>query len=136
MFQEITIIGDLGRDPEMRYTPSGQAVTNFSVATTNKYQDSSGEWVTDTTWFRVSTWGKMAESSYKFLEKGSRVMVKGRVKCHVYEKKDKTWEGTLEVNASTVKFLDKKGNNGARKKEEPQGEHYDDMEEIPGFMQD
>ena len=129
MFQEITIIGDLGRGPEMRYTPAGQAVTNFSVATSNKYQK-DGEWVTDTTWFRVSAWGNQAEACMKFLEKGSRVLVKGRVKARAYMKGDEP-EATLEVNASTVKFLDKKGSNGAHKKEDNPYDYAE--EELEGF---
>lgn len=134
MYQELAIVGDLGRDPEMRYTPKGTAVTNFSVATSNKYQK-DGEWVTDTTWFRVSVFGSHAEACNKYLSKGSRVLVKGRVKAHVYQKNDKTWDATLEVNAATVKFLDKRGNgNGAGKDE---GEHYEyDDVDLPGFMQD
>lgn len=130
MYQKIELIGDLGRDPEMRYTPSGQAVTNFSVAVNNTYSRKDGEKVKETTWFRVSVWGKLAENCQQYLSKSSRVFVEGRVKCHVYEKKDGTWDGTLEVTASNVVFLDKVGNgNGSRKEEE-----YD--EELPGFMQD
>lgn len=133
MYSKTEIIGDLGRDPEMRYTPTGQAVTNFSVATTNTYTKKDGEKVKETTWFRVSVWGNMAEACNKYLTKGSRVFVDGHVKLRVYQKEDKTWDGTLELNASSVKFLDKL--NGAPKKEQPQGEYYDNMEEIPGFMQ-
>lgn len=131
MFQKITIIGYLGKDPEMRYTPAGQAVTNFSVATSNKYQK-GGEWVTDTVWFRVSTWGNQAEACMKYLEKGSLVLVEGRVKAHAYMKGSEP-EATLEVNASTVKFLDKKGGDGAHKKEE--SNPYDETEgELEGFV--
>lgn len=128
MFQKIIIIGDLGRDPEMRYTPAGQPVTNFSVATSNKYTKSDGEEVKETVWFRISVWGGRAESCYKYLAQGSRVMVEGRVKCHVYQKNDKTWDATLEVNASDVKFLDKLDKRGGKKDEEE--EEYED---IPGF---
>lgn len=132
MYQKLTIIGDLGRDPEMRYTPSGQPVTNFSVATSNKYQK-DGEWHTDTTWFRVSVWGNMAEACQKYLEKGSRVLVEGRVKCHVYKKNDGDWDGTLEVNAQTVKFLDKKGNDSSKKGRG--GNPYEEYEEeYDGFV--
>lgn len=140
MFQEITIIGDLGREPEMRYTPSGQAVTNFNVATTNKWTGSDGESHSETTWFRISVWGSMAEACKKYLVKGSRVLVKGMVSCHTYEKKDKTWESTLEIKrATTVKFLDKLGGGAKKEPEggerEPYYENYSE-EEIPGFMRD
>lgn len=137
MYQSTTIIGDLGKDAEMRYTPKGTAVTNFSVATSNKYQK-DGEWITETTWFRVSVWGKMAEACNQYLAKGSRVMVEGRVKAHAYLKGDGTPDATLEINAQNVKFLDKRnGNNDNSKKTPDVGryENYDDVD-IPGFMQD
>ena len=72
MYHTIIIVGNLGRDPEMRYTPSGQAVTNFSVATNRQYTASSGESVKETTWFRISAWGRLAETTNQFLRKGSR----------------------------------------------------------------
>lgn len=129
MYQKTTIIGDIGRDPEMRYTPAGKPVTNFSVATYKKYQK-AGEWVTETIWFRVSVWGNMAEPAFKYLAKGSRVMVEGEMKPpHVYQKEDKSWDAQLEMTAATVKFLDKKSNG--EKKAEPNP--YDDEEEYEGF---
>jgi len=67
VYQKITIIGNLGRDPEMRYLPSGQAVTNISVATNRRYTDSNGQKVDETTWFRVSVWGAQAESVNQYL---------------------------------------------------------------------
>lgn len=131
MYQEIKLIGDLGRDPEMRYTPQGQAVTNFSIAVTNAYTRKDGEQVKDTLWFRVSVWGSMAEACQKYLSKGSRVFVEGRMKPpRVYEKNDKTWDAQLEVNASNVKFLDKLG-SGSHKQEEPNP--YEAEYDIPGF---
>jgi len=71
MYQKIIIVGNLGRDPEMRYTPSGQAVTNFSVATNRQYTGSDGQLVKETIWFRVSVWGKQAETSNQYLRRGS-----------------------------------------------------------------
>jgi single-strand DNA-binding protein len=136
MYQKIELIGDLGRDPEMRYTPSGQAVTNFSIAVSESYTRKDGEQVKNTTWFRVSSWGNIAENCAKYLSKGSRVFVEGKVKCHVYQKKDGTWEGNLEVTASSVKFLDKMSNGNGAKKDDGEGRYeYDDVD-IPGFMQD
>ena len=76
MYQKIVIVGNLGRDPEMRYTPSGQAVTNFSVATTRKWSDGNGQTREETIWFRVATWGKLAEVCNQYLAKGVKYLWK------------------------------------------------------------
>src|SRR6185369_14782291 len=75
MFHTIIIVGNVGKDPEMRYTPSGQAVTSFSVATNRQYTTGSGEQVKETIWFRVTTWGKQAEVCNQYVKKGSKVLV-------------------------------------------------------------
>lgn len=101
MFQQITIIGNLGRDPEMRYTTSGIAVTSFSVATTKKV---NGE--DKTVWFRVSAWKNTAENCHKFLSKGSRVLVIGEVEePKIFNDKEGNPRTSLEVTAHQVKFL-------------------------------
>lgn len=112
MYQKIIIIGNLGRDPEMRYTPSGQGVTDFSVATSNKYTTSDGNQVDETTWFRITTWGKLAEVCNQYLKKGRRVLVEGRLKPdkdtgspRVYTRQDGTSGSSYEITAETVKFL-------------------------------
>ena len=79
MYHTIIIVGNLGKDPEMRYTPAGQAVTNFSVATSRQYTGSDGNQVKETIWFRVSAWGKQAETCNQYLKKGSKVLVEGRL---------------------------------------------------------
>ena len=79
MYQKIEVIGRLGRKPEMKFTPTGQAVTSFSVATDNKYTNAAGEAVKETSWFRVQVWGKMAEACNTYLDKGSLVFVSGIV---------------------------------------------------------
>lgn len=116
MYQNIQIIGHLGRKPEMRYTPSGQAVTSFSVATTHAYTDKSGEKVKETTWFRVAVWGNMAETCNKYLDKGSLVKVEGRLTVDkstggpkIFTKTDGTASASFEINASHVLFLSKQG---------------------------
>lgn len=80
MFNKITIIGNLGTDPEMRYMPSGDAVTSFSVATNRRYRTRDGENRDETEWFRVNAWGRLAETTNQYLEKGSLVYVEGRRK--------------------------------------------------------
>lgn len=111
MYQSLTFVGRLGRKPEMRYTPSGQAVTSFSVATDHKYTSASGEQVKETTWFRVSVWGKQAEACNQYLDKGSMVLVEGRLTPDKETGAPRIWESnskpatSYEVNASTVRFL-------------------------------
>ena len=113
MWHEIEIIGNLGNKPEMKFTPSGQAVTSFSVAASRSYKKGE-EWVKETVWFRVEAWGALAER-VNTLDKGAKVFVKGRLKPdvatggpRVYQKKDETHAANFEVNASDVKLLDKK----------------------------
>jgi len=77
MYHTIIIVGNLGRDPEVRYTPSGQPVTSFSVATNRQYTNNAGETIKETLWFRVSAWGKTAEVCNQYLKKGSKVLVEG-----------------------------------------------------------
>ncbi len=111
MFQKIILVGNLGRDPEMRYTPSGQAVTNLSIATNRRYTDSSGESRDETIWFRVSVWGKQAESVNQYLRKGRQVLVEGRLvgdengNPRIWTRQDGTPGASFEVSAQTVRFL-------------------------------
>lgn len=105
-YQQITIAGNLGRDPEMRYTPSGQAVTNLNVAASRKYTNGAGEKVEETVWFRVACWGKQAEVCNQYLKKGSKVLVTGRMQNpKPFQKQDGTWACSLDVNAQEVTFL-------------------------------
>jgi single-strand DNA-binding protein len=96
----------------MRYTPSGQAVTNFNVATSRQYTGSDGNPVKETIWFRVSTWGKQAEICNQYLKKGSKVLIEGRLKPdqstggpRIWTRQDGTSAASYEVNANTVRFL-------------------------------
>ncbi len=115
MWHTIIIIGNLGRDPEMRYTPSGQAVTSFSVATSRTYSGSNGQQVKETIWFRISAWGKQAETCSQYLHKGSKVLVEGRLQPddkgnpRTYQRTDGTTGANFEVTAQTVRFLSSKG---------------------------
>ncbi len=79
MFQQITLVGNLGRDPEMRYTPSGVPVANFSVATSKRFQGQDGQWQEKTIWFRVTAWRKNAENVSQYLTKGSKVLIVGEI---------------------------------------------------------
>jgi single-strand DNA-binding protein len=116
MYQTVIIVGNLGRDPEMRYLSSGQAVTSFSVATNRQYTASNGEQVKETTWFRISVWGKMAEVCNTYLKKGSKVLVEGRLTSDPATGGPRTWTGqdgqvraSFEISAQTVRFLSSRG---------------------------
>ena len=105
-FNTIIIVGNLGRDPELRYTPQGTAVCHFSVATNERRRDKAGEQQDITTWFRVNAWGRQAENVSKYLSKGRRVYVQGRLHVEEWTDRDGKARYTLEVNASDVQFLD------------------------------
>jgi len=116
MYQTIIIVGNVGRDPEMRYTPSGQAVTSFSVATNRQYTNNNGETVKETIWFRVSAWGKTGETCNQYLKKGSKVLVEGRLTADPATGGPRVWTGqdgspraSFEVSAGTVRFLSSRG---------------------------
>lgn len=100
------IIGNLGRDPEMRYTPSGQPVTQFTVAVNRNYRDQNGDWQEETEWFRVVCWGPLAERTAEYLRKGRKVYVEGRLQTRQWEAQDGTKRTTTELVASTVTPLD------------------------------
>jgi single-strand DNA-binding protein len=115
MWHQIIVIGNVGKDPEMKYTPSGQAVTSFSVATSRQYTGNNGEQVKETIWFRVSSWGKAAEACNQYLKKGSKVLVEGRLSPdkstgnpRIWTNKDGTSSASFEITANTVRFLSAK----------------------------
>lgn len=102
------IIGNLGRDPEMRYTPSGQAVTQFTVATNRNYRDQQGEWQKETEWFRVVVWGQQAERAAENLRKGNKVYVEGRIQTRQWEDQTGQKRYTTELVANQVSSLEKR----------------------------
>lgn len=111
MYQLLIIAGNLGKDPDMRYTPNGQPVTSFNVATNRSYTDANGQQVKETVWFKVNVWGKQAESAHDYLKKGSKVLVEGRLIAdetgnpRIYKRSDGSSGASFEVSASTVRFL-------------------------------
>ena len=109
---KITIIGHLGRDPEMRYTPQGTPVTDFSVATSRRFTDSMGERREETDWFRVSAWRQLAELCNQYLQKGSLVYVEGRLHTRTYEGNDGVMRFSNEVTANDVRFLNRPDREG------------------------
>jgi len=104
-FNKIIIIGNLGRDPELRYTPQGDAVCNFSVAVNDKRRDKTGELQDTTTWFRVTLWRRQAENASKYLTKGSPIYIEGRLKVEEWTDRDGKNRYTLEVQATDMQFI-------------------------------
>lgn len=104
-FNKIIVVGNLGRDPELRYTPQGDAVCNFSIATNEKKRDKSGEMQDVTTWFRVTLWRKQAENASKYLTKGSPVYVEGRLRVEEWTDRDGNTRYTLEVQGTDMHFI-------------------------------
>ena len=113
MYQKLVIVGNLGNDPEMRYMPDGTAVTSFSVATNRRWTDSqTSQPVEETTWFRVSVWGRQAESVNQYLSKGRQVLVEGRLKPdmstggpRLWQRQDGSMAASFEVTAENVRFI-------------------------------
>lgn len=118
MFQEVTLVARCGVDPEMRYTPNGNAVTKLNVITSKKYTKDDGSLVENKAWWRVTVFGKQAESCNQYLAKGSLVLIKGEMVSDdkgnpkVFQRKDGTYGASFELNANTVKFLSTKNNGG------------------------
>jgi single-strand DNA-binding protein len=106
------IIGNLGRDPEMRYTPGGQAVTQFSVATNRNFRDQQGEWQSETEWFRVVVWGDQGERVAEYLRKGHKVYVEGRIQTRQWEDQSGNKRYTTELIANRAQSLERRDREG------------------------
>ncbi len=117
---KVMIIGNLGRDPEMRFSPNGNPVTSFSVAV-NRVYTAGGERKEETEWFRVSAWNKLAETCSQYLRKGSRVYVEGRLRTSTWDAPDGQKRLTLEITASDMIILDSKRAEGSEAGTDDQG---------------
>ncbi len=104
-FSKITVIGNLGRDPELRYTPQGDAVCDFSIAVNDRKRDKAGEFQDITTWFKVTFWRKQAENASKYLTKGKSVYVEGRLQVEEWNDRDGNKRFTLVVQGSELQFI-------------------------------
>ena len=107
MLNKIMVIGNLGTDPEMRYTPSGSAVTSFRLAASRTYTTSDGERREETEWFTIVAWNQLAEQVNQYLSKGRRAYVEGRLRSRSWEGQDGQTRFVNEINANTVLFLDR-----------------------------
>jgi single-strand DNA-binding protein len=129
MFHKVILVGNLGKDPEMRYTSGGQPVTSLSVASNRSYTDSSGQKVDETIWFRVGVWGKQAEACKQYLAKGKQVLVEGHLICDKQTGGPRTFKrqsgetGTsFEITAEVVRFLGQRGEVGESEKNTSEAE--------------
>ncbi|MCX5849098.1 MAG: single-stranded DNA-binding protein [Deltaproteobacteria bacterium] len=113
MVNKVILVGRLGKDPDIRYTPDGTMVTNFTLATDEQWKDKSGEKVQKTEWHRIVTFGKLAEICGNYLVKGKLVFIEGRIQTRSWEDKDGVKRYTTEIIASNMQMLDSKGQNKA-----------------------
>ncbi len=120
----VILIGNLGRDPEVRYLPSGDAVANFSIATTEKWKDKNGEMQEQTEWHRISFFGRQAEICGEYLRKGSSVYVEGRLQTRKWTDKDGNERQTTEIRGDRMQMLGSRGGAGG-------GREMPDAESAP-----
>jgi single-strand DNA-binding protein len=113
MVNKVILVGRLGKDPEVRYTPDGTMVTNFNLATDEQRKDKNGEKIQRTEWHKIVTWGKLAEICGNYLVKGKLVFVEGRIQTRSWEDKEGVKRYTTEIIASNMQMLDSKGQNKA-----------------------
>ncbi len=128
MYQKLILVGNLGRDPELKFSNGGMPIANFPVATNHKWTDPEGKLQEETIWFRISVYGKQGEACAEYLTKGQKVLVEGSLVAdeknggpRVYERKDGTFGASFEVRATTVRFLSSKGEGAAAKVAAPAG---------------
>jgi single-strand DNA-binding protein len=126
---KMTVIGYLGTDPEMRYTPNGNPVTSFRLASTRSYTNSGGERQQETEWFTVVAWNQLGEQCNQYLTKGRRVYVDGRLRSRSWEGQDGQVRFVNEINAGTVLFLDRQ--TQGQSSSEEQSEPAIDPEDLP-----
>ena len=110
-FNKVILVGNLGRDPELRYTPQGTPVCSFTLATNERRKDKTGEMQDQTTWFRVTLWGRQAETASQYLTKGRPVYIEGRLRVEDWTDRDGKARYTLEVHATDMQFIGGKGDD-------------------------
>ena len=116
-FNQATLVGNLGKDPDLRFTGSGKAVCNFSIATSSSWVDSDGKKQERTEWHHIKVWGKQGESCAKYLSKGRQVLVVGEIRTRSYDDKDGVKRYITEIIAQNVRFL------GGGKRDEESTDH-------------
>ena len=116
---KVILIGNLGKDPEVRHLEGGTAVANFTLATSEAYKDKSGQRVEQTEWHNIVVWRALAELAEKYLKKGSTIYLEGKIRTRSWEDKDKVKRYTTEIVADTFTMLGKKENNSGSTDELP-----------------
>ena len=109
---KVIIVGNVGRDPELRYTQSGQPVASFSIATNERFKDKDGNWKDRTEWHRIVAWARLAEICGEYLRKGSQVYVEGRIQTRDWEDKEGNKRQTTEIIALSMQMLGRRGEGG------------------------
>ena len=110
-FNKVILVGNLGRDPELRYTAQGTPVCSFSVATNERRKDRNGEMQDQTTWFRITLWNRLAETASQYLQKGKQVYIEGRLRVEEYIDRDGKPRHSLEVFATDMQFIGARGSD-------------------------
>ena len=110
-FNKIIVVGNLGRDPELRYTAQGTPVCSFSMATNERRKDRNGEMQDHTTWFRITLWNRLAETASQYLQKGKQVYIEGRLRVEEYIDRDGKPRHSLEVSATDMHFIGSRGDD-------------------------
>lgn len=118
-YNRVILIGNLTRDPELRYTPSNTAVTDFGLAVNRNYQDGDGEWKEETTYVDITVWGRQAENASQYLEKGNRVFLEGRLRLDQWETDDGENRSKHGVTAERISFLDNDGQSDGESPDDP-----------------
>lgn len=135
MYNKVLLIGNLGRDPEVRHTNSGQPVANLRVATSRRYKDRDGNWSEQTEWHDVVCFGRTAETAGQYLRKGSRVFVEGRLQTRSWEDREGKKQYRTEVVAEALKFMDSKGGDssgsGGGERSDDSGGDFPGDDDIP-----
>ena len=133
MFNKMTLIGNVGSDPEMRYTPNGNPVTSFSVATNRRYTTAEGEQREETEWFRVSAWNRLGETCNQYVVKGMKVFVEGRFSSREWTDQEGQKRTSLEINCNEIQFLSR---NHPDQATQNQSEKGTSAPEVGGNVED
>lgn len=131
MLNKVILIGRLGRDPEVRYMPNGEAACNFSVATSESWKDSNGQKQERSEWHNVTMYRKLAEIAGQYLKKGSQVYLEGKIQSRKYQGKDGIERTTYEIIANEMKMLGGNAQTPAQKPQPAQAQAQDDISDVP-----
>ena len=135
-FNKITIVGYLGRDPEIRYTADGTPVCSFTVATTERKKDKSGDFQDHTTWFKITAWRRLAEIANQYLSKGKQVYIEGKLSQTEYQDRDGNTRTSLEVQCSDLQFIGPRGGEESFTPKEEKPTRDSAPPEMPGNISD